>query len=1006
MVEVDQRDVEALGEAVVAVDAEDLIRFAPGVAGAFAPFVDLYCCDRDKKVTVELRVTDESDNSNKCWLHIWVEDNSRPICENLPDVKIDCDEVPSDPTDTDYWQWFVGPPPDGFDNCDLEIVEIEPIVELDACGVGIITRRFQASGTSAKDGSGSNFCTQKVIVKEAHNYWIKFPADIETEDCVPGETGLEFEEPGCDLLAVSTREESFTAGASACKKILRTYRVINWCEYEENSMCANDPYIIGRDEDRDGDKGDEMVVLHRRSVYDALEDDYKRVVFIDRDIDPFNSNPPSSQLDNCHDGKKGYWRSLSLYEYGFNEQSCGTDDKAGIKLNGEFCSVPDNDRYARGFWQYTQIIKVIDNQNPTLTVKNESLEFNSQDIPTEHDPVCTGSVHLEFELTDNCTLDPDDLTVEKIILEAFLSEQILIFNKIEGGVTAAGEDFNLQLVKTGAHFKLWGDFPIGEHAFIIKVNDGCGNTGSVKVKFEVVDNKAPGLICIDGLAVELMPVDEDGDGITENQAMTVWATDYLAPSQLKDCTGPVEYFLADNEIDARDPNYRERALTLRCEDMNLQFVYVIAEDQLGNRDFCIASISVQDNLFPCDQEGNPGYVDVAGLITTEADEPVEGVEVSISGAMSESMNTTNTGSYEFDQIPMNHDYSVFPNKDVDPLNGVTTFDLILITKHILNVDRLDSPYQMIAADVNKSGTISTLDLIHLRKLILHVDREFRNNTSWRFIKADYTFPDPSDPWKEDFPEILNLNDLEKDMMTGDFIGVKIGDVNYSAIGYVRNAQGTFAFDLEETSMQTGGMYELTFRASDLDKLQGYQMALQWDTDAVELSDIRYALAQEEHFGFRYLDEGVLLNSWDGEASADEELFTLVFQANADVRLSEVLKVQSRYLQSEAYGLNGETLDIDLTFGGLAVEKRFHLYQNAPNPFSNETVIGFELPETASVTLTVFDASGRVLYLLNGDYAGGYNAVTINRDNLPASGVLYYRLETGDHAAMRKMIILE
>ncbi|MDX1665806.1 MAG: T9SS type A sorting domain-containing protein, partial [Saprospiraceae bacterium] len=298
------------------------------------------------------------------------------------------------------------------------------------------------------------------------------------------------------------------------------------------------------------------------------------------------------------------------------------------------------------------------------------------------------------------------------------------------------------------------------------------------------------------------------------------------------------------------------------------------------------------------------------------------------------------------------------------------------------------------------------DLIHLRKLILHVDREFRNNTSWRFIKADYTFPDPSDPWKEDFPEILNLNDLEKDMMTGDFIGVKIGDVNYSAIGYVRNAQGTFAFDLEETSMQTGGMYELTFRASDLDKLQGYQMALQWDTDAVELSDIRYALAQEEHFGFRYLDEGVLLNSWDGEASADEELFTLVFQANADVRLSEVLKVQSRYLQSEAYGLNGETLDIDLTFGGLAVEKRFHLYQNAPNPFSNETVIGFELPETASVTLTVFDASGRVLYLLNGDYAGGYNAVTINRDNLPASGVLYYRLETGDHAAMRKMIILE
>ncbi|MFQ5445455.1 MAG: hypothetical protein ACE5FF_00840 [Saprospiraceae bacterium] len=42
-----------------------------------------------------------------------------------------------------------------------------------------------------------------------------------------------------------------------------------------------------------------------------------------------------------------------------------------------------------------------------------------------------------------------------------------------------------------------------------------------------------------------------------------------------------------------------------------------------------------------------------------------------------------------------------PVKEGDDRCGVTTYDLVLITKHILGVQPLGSPYKIIAADANK-----------------------------------------------------------------------------------------------------------------------------------------------------------------------------------------------------------------------------------------------------------------------------------------------------------------
>ncbi len=83
---------------------------------------------------------------------------------------------------------------------------------------------------------------------------------------------------------------------------------------------------------------------------------------------------------------------------------------------------------------------------------------------------------------------------------------------------------------------------------------------------------------------------------------------------------------------------------------------------------------------------------------------------------------------------------------------------------------------------------------------------------------------------------------------------------------------------------------------------------------------------------------------------------------------------------------------------------FALFQNEPNPFGSNTRIRFELPEYTTATLSVWDASGRVLYRQTDDYAPGIHSVNLGKENLGTPGVLFYKLEAGAHVAWRKMVL--
>jgi hypothetical protein len=85
---------------------------------------------------------------------------------------------------------------------------------------------------------------------------------------------------------------------------------------------------------------------------------------------------------------------------------------------------------------------------------------------------------------------------------------------------------------------------------------------------------------------------------------------------------------------------------------------------------------------------------------------------------------------------------------------------------------------------------------------------------------------------------------------------------------------------------------------------------------------------------------------------------------------------------------------------------FALHQNYPNPFNPHTTISFELSARSKVKLTVYNILGQeVTTLIERDMPAGKHEIEFNGAAY-ASGVYFYRLETGRSVATRKMLLLK
>ncbi len=564
-----------------------------------------------------------------------------------------------------------------------------------------------------------------------------------------------------------------------------------------------------------------------------------------------------------------------------------------------------------------------------------------------------------------------------------------------------------------------GTYPLGTTVVTFSATDRCGNLSECEVNINVVDNRAPSPICIVGLSINLADADGSGYAVLQAQAFDGGSTDNCTASPGLRRT----LRLAGTGIPGTPPATTELAFT--CADRGNQTIEFWVTDLAGNSSHCVTVLSVQDNSGLCPQQAS-GMI--AGDVQTEMGDYVDNVTITTSGSSNMQGLTGDFGFFEILGVPYGGDYSITAQRNDGPLNGVSTLDLVLISQHILGIRLLDSPYKQIAADVNRSGSVSTLDMITLRKMILGMESEFPNgNTSWRFIDAGYEFPNPQEPFTEFFPEAININDFSQSQMEADFVAVKVGDVDNSAVPNTllgvdgRAMKGAFTLRLPEQQAQAGEFLTVPFTAGQLSEVLGYQFSLGFDTEHLEFVGLETSGVpglSEDNFNLQRAGQGWISTSWHQVAGSAEQnaaalgenpaLFSLVFRVRKEVKsLRRLLSVGDDPTPAEAYDTDGALLHIRLEYeeAAPAREEKLELYQNRPNPFSAETTIGFLLPGSGTARLSVINLSGKLIYEKEGYFSQGYNEIRISAAELPANGVLYYQLKTDNQTLTRKMILL-
>jgi hypothetical protein len=535
----------------------------------------------------------------------------------------------------------------------------------------------------------------------------------------------------------------------------------------------------------------------------------------------------------------------------------------------------------------------------------------------------------------------------------------------------------------------YSNVPEGSYVITYGVSDACGNISFLTTTVEVSDAKKPTPYCVDQLVVEIMP-DGNGDGMA-----MINAADFDAGS-FDNCTELGDLVLSlSNDITQSTQEFD-------CSHVGIQTIELHVWDEAGNVDFCSVSLDIQDNNSVC---ATPTLA-VSGTLSTEMNEAIESATVQINGGLFTAQSALD-GSFIFDQLPQGGDYSIVPGLDLDPDNGVTTFDIVLITRHILGIELLNSPYKLIAADANNSGSISTLDVVNIRKVILGIDLNFPNNTSWRFIDESYDFPNPTNPWAPGFPEVINLNNLDQDT-EASFIGIKVGDVNGSAQSHslipVEELDGDHPFIIrtDNQKLSKGQKYSVLLKADQA--TLGFQFTLNFDNEKLRFVDIESGLMNEEHTGLSHLSYGAITCSWNDNVEQlleDDDLISFEFEALEDGLLSDMISINSRITKAEAYSSIYPLQEISLMVGD-ALANNIELYQNVPNPFKGQTKISFYLPEDAMATLTIRDLNGKVVANYDSEFTKGNNTLIVK--DIP-KGVFYYTLNVDRYIITRKMVKL-
>jgi hypothetical protein len=243
----------------------------------------------------------------------------------------------------------------------------------------------------------------------------------------------------------------------------------------------------------------------------------------------------------------------------------------------------------------------------------------------------------------------------------------------------------------------------------------------------------------------------------------------------------------------------------------------------------------------------------------------------------------------------------------------------------------------------------------------------------------------------------------------NFIGVKIGDLNESVIANFnsvlpRTSRSANIFALDR-HVQAGEEFEITFDLSDFGQ---YVLGGQWEinfkgANVIDINPIVSGLSED----MMAMTENSLRCAWTTEeALLATTVMTIKLEALTSGMISEMVDIDHSFFSSEIYSEDLEVYELNLVWKEEAAvaSEEIQLHQNKPNPWNEETIIPFELPEDGEVTLRITNAIGEEVTSIVRHFHSGMQQYKIINEGW-APGMYYYTLRFGDTQLTKTMLIL-
>ena len=551
--------------------------------------------------------------------------------------------------------------------------------------------------------------------------------------------------------------------------------------------------------------------------------------------------------------------------------------------------------------------------------------------------------------------------------------------------------------------------PYGNHRIQWIARNGAGEADTCAYDLVVKDCKKPTVVCLNGLSVNIMPT----------QMVTLWASDFL--QYVEDNYSPSPNLViairkvgTGTGFPVNPDGSPTQSVTFNCTELGTQLVELWCRDQVGNADYCEVYTLVQDNMGNC--QGNPTYAYIDATVCARLwsnNAVVSGVGFGLSNGAPFSIYTEldPNGCLELKSGTIPANFTITPTKDGDPLNGVSTLDLIRIHKHILGIEPMASPYGMIAADANNSRSVTTFDVVEFRKLLQGIYTELPNSNAWRFVDANYVFTNPNNPFQGVFPETKQIASVT-DSILGNFVfkAIKVGDVDGDALpGFKGSAEprSLSLLRLPDQVLQAGTVVDLPVYAAADEQWLGLQLGLDFDADLLSVESVLPgALPNWDAETAVQPEPGHLRVVWyDARARTvgpDAPLFTLRLRALAPLRLRDALRLERGGLRAEAYDAAGAPRDLSLYFDASRAGDT-GIGEPYPNPTNGGATVAVQLQAECPVAVTVLDMQGRQTWQVQAVLPQGEHQVELPAAAFPAPGMYFWQVRAGEQVQSGKLV---